>query len=327
MPGVEIDIIGDIHGNLRPLTQLLASLGYDEREQWRHPDRRRLLFVGDLIDRGPASFEVAELVRSLCESGENLCLLGNHELNLVDWHRGRTGSKHSNLQTIAAIEADPGRWAAILDFFETLPLAVELPDLRVTHAVWHQGCFDQLLPALQRPVAGHTLSSFWRDAIRLHAPFEGGKMRHGLPTVRFPGQWENALQVFLKGYESKAPVDFVDNDGVTRDKVRTEWWKPEYGEVPRDRRTIFGHYWNMPPIESRHESFVPPHPSGHPDLRRWAGEHHAHVASAGTRSVGANEVAICIDHNGVTKEGARACVGAYRYPEAEVVWRAADLKM
>lgn len=218
-----------------------------------------------------------------------------------------------------------GGWAAILDFFETLPVAVELPDLRVTHAVWHQGCFDQLLPALQRPVAGHLRSSFWRDAVRLHSPFEGGKLRDGLPTAPFPGQWENALQVFLKGYESKAPVAFIDNDGVTRDQVRTEWWKPAYTEVPRDRRTVFGHYWNMPPIEALHESLVPPHPSGHPELRRWTGEHHARVASAGTRAVGASERAICVDYNGVTKEGARACVGAYRYPEAEVVWRAAPV--
>lgn len=111
MGDVQIDIVGDVHGNLAPLKMLLAALGYDERDQWRHPSGRRLLFVGDLVDRGPASFEVAELVRSLCEGGEHLCLLGNHELNLVDWRRGRTGPKHSNRKTIAAIEADAERGA------------------------------------------------------------------------------------------------------------------------------------------------------------------------------------------------------------------------
>lgn len=186
MGEVAIDIVGDVSENLAPLKQLLAALGYDENDHWRHPNRRRLLFLGNLIDRGPASFEVANLVRSLCEDGENLCLLGDHELNIVDWRRGRTGWNDSNLKTIAAIEAAPVRWAAILDFFETLPVAVELPDLRVTHAVWHQGCFDQLLPALQRPVAGHSLSSFWREAVRLHAPFEGGNLRQGLPSAPFP---------------------------------------------------------------------------------------------------------------------------------------------
>ncbi len=57
-----IDIVGDIHGEIEALRQLLKSLGYDQ--YGIHPDGRRLVFVGDLVDRGPNSPAVVELVKS-----------------------------------------------------------------------------------------------------------------------------------------------------------------------------------------------------------------------------------------------------------------------
>src|SRR5919107_1091115 len=73
-----LDIVADIHGALEAL---LARLGYDE---WGgHPEGRRLVFLGDLTDRGPDSPAVVALVRRLVEAGRAQCVLGNHELNLV----------------------------------------------------------------------------------------------------------------------------------------------------------------------------------------------------------------------------------------------------
>ena len=58
-----VDIIGDVHGELEALNQLLAHLGYDRFG--RHPQNRTLVFMGDLIDRGPDSPGVVEKVSSL----------------------------------------------------------------------------------------------------------------------------------------------------------------------------------------------------------------------------------------------------------------------
>ncbi|MEM9113958.1 MAG: metallophosphoesterase [Myxococcota bacterium] len=127
-----LDIIGDIHGPFGALRNLGRALGYDVSANWSHPDSRKLVFIGDLVDRGAASLEVAQLVQGLCERGDALCLMGNHELNLVEWRHGRTGPKHSNKTTIADIERRPDAWTPILDFFESLPLALELDDHRVT---------------------------------------------------------------------------------------------------------------------------------------------------------------------------------------------------
>jgi hypothetical protein len=148
----------------------------------------------------------------------------------------------------------------------------------------------------------------------------GGNLRSGISKEPFPGQWEKSLEIFVKGYESPAPEPLLDNDGTLRGQVLTEWWRQEYSEVTKDKRIVFGHYWNIPPIPGKHESFVPPFPSGHPELRAWFADHHRDAAPSGRTKVPEETETACIDFNGVTRAGERACIGAYRYPEAEVVW-------
>ena len=66
-----VDVIGDVHGEIEPLRELLGRLGYDAAG--KHPAGRRLVFVGDLGDRGPDSPAVIELVKSLVERGLAQC--------------------------------------------------------------------------------------------------------------------------------------------------------------------------------------------------------------------------------------------------------------
>ena len=76
------DIIGDIHGCLAEFLELLAALGYAEDERrgrWFHPEGRRLILLGDLLDRGPDSPGVVDLAMRLVEENIAICLRGNHE--------------------------------------------------------------------------------------------------------------------------------------------------------------------------------------------------------------------------------------------------------
>lgn len=92
------DIIGDVHGCFDELTGLLGKLGYvwsageDEDAPWQisHPEGRRLVFLGDLVDRGPRTPEVLRLVMDAAASGTGLCIAGNHDKKLVKALRGRT---------------------------------------------------------------------------------------------------------------------------------------------------------------------------------------------------------------------------------------------
>jgi len=70
-----------VHGQIEALYALLGQLGY--RADGSHPEHRLLVFVGDLVDRGPDSPAVLELVMKLAEAGHARSLLGNHELNLL----------------------------------------------------------------------------------------------------------------------------------------------------------------------------------------------------------------------------------------------------
>ena len=67
------DIIGDVHGCSHELTQLLDQLGYAPGA-CRHPDGRRAVFLGDLVDRGPDSPGVLRLVMDMVAAGTALAV-------------------------------------------------------------------------------------------------------------------------------------------------------------------------------------------------------------------------------------------------------------
>ncbi|MGX1674470.1 polynucleotide kinase-phosphatase [Streptomyces sp. NPDC055400] len=80
------DIIGDIHGCAFELETLLTRLGYADGV---HPDGRKAVFVGDLVDRGPDSPGVLRRVMSMVKSGHALCVPGNHENKFGRYLKGR----------------------------------------------------------------------------------------------------------------------------------------------------------------------------------------------------------------------------------------------
>jgi protein phosphatase len=88
------DIIGDVHGCFDELGDLLTKLGYTlsvdgDTFSLSGPEGRKLVFVGDLVDRGPQSPRVLKLVMQLVASGQALCVPGNHDVRLMRVLRGR----------------------------------------------------------------------------------------------------------------------------------------------------------------------------------------------------------------------------------------------
>lgn len=100
------DIIGDIHGCADELQELLDELGYDvfddELERQLDPPRakgRRVIFLGDLCDRGPANIRVLEIVFAMIDSGDALWIRGNHDRKLWRYLTGKTGSTYYGMTT------------------------------------------------------------------------------------------------------------------------------------------------------------------------------------------------------------------------------------
>ncbi|WP_067433669.1 polynucleotide kinase-phosphatase [Nocardioides jensenii] len=84
------DVIGDVHGCREELETLLQRLGHDlvrdthgRSVDAEHPEGRRVIFVGDLVDRGPDSPGVLRLAMGMVEAGHALCVSGNHEAKLA----------------------------------------------------------------------------------------------------------------------------------------------------------------------------------------------------------------------------------------------------
>lgn len=105
------DIIGDVHGCYLELTKLLRELGYGVDEaahSTKHPEGRRAIFVGDLVDRGPASPDVLRLVMSMVESGAAFCVPGNHDIKLKRKLDGRDVSlTHGLAETMDQLASEP----------------------------------------------------------------------------------------------------------------------------------------------------------------------------------------------------------------------------
>ena len=110
------DIIGDVHGCFDELVALLESLGYRitppnaEGNGYvvAHPEGRKAVFVGDLVDRGPGVVNVLKLVMSMVANGTALCVAGNHESKLVRKLKGRNVQvSHGLAESLAQLEMEP----------------------------------------------------------------------------------------------------------------------------------------------------------------------------------------------------------------------------
>lgn len=82
---------------LDELQELLDLLGYERaltedgqpRLQIYHPQGRKIIFLGDLVDRGPDSPGVLRLVMDMVAAGNALCIPGNHDVKLLRKLKGK----------------------------------------------------------------------------------------------------------------------------------------------------------------------------------------------------------------------------------------------
>ena len=268
LPPGPLDLIGDVHGEIDALRRLLRKLGCD-------PERRRaerpIVFVGDLVDRGPDSPAVVELVAELVAAGIGYATLGNHELNLLrgerkegsGWFWGdfddgfysRGGGERVPFPSVAASARQRREF---LDFFRGWPLVLERDDLRVVHAAWSPRALAKL------PVAGDAaaLSEAFETTLRADLDRRGVRKaaaveRSEWADLRNPGvrpmallnnvaeedeaeQRGNPVKILTSGPERRVPyarVFYVG--GKWRFVERVRWWR-RYRAAPA---VVIGHYW------------------------------------------------------------------------------------
>ncbi len=260
-----IDIIGDVHGEFEALTSLLSRLGYNENGV--HPSGRRLVFVGDLVDRGPDSPSVVELVMKLMEAGTAQCILGNHELNIL-----RGGPKDGNGWFCEDYEADAQRigkiypWKRVANptqreqykaFFRSLPLALVrdgAAPLRVAHAFWNANAisalqsiddalsyFNEKNTALKNSKSEEEKIAIQSFKARYDLRDEASRppLCTELAAYETRVQMNNPVKVITSGAEG--PISGLPPYIVNQYRMveRLPWWESYQDSIP----VVIGHYW------------------------------------------------------------------------------------
>jgi protein phosphatase len=111
------DIVGDVHGCSDELVELLERLGYvaDAEAGMRSPEGRRIVFVGDLVDRGPGVVETLRLAMRMVDAGTAFCVPGNHDVKLLRALMGRhVWVAHGLRESMDQIDRLPSAEAAAL---------------------------------------------------------------------------------------------------------------------------------------------------------------------------------------------------------------------
>lgn len=268
------DIIPDIHGQAEKLRVALKNLGWQrKRLTWSHPELdRKIVFLGDFIDRGPENEAVIRIVRELMDAGRAQAIMGNHELNALHFHTTdpetglplRAHSEKNSEQHGSFLKEFPvgtPKTKSVLGWMRELPLFIETDEFRVVHAAWIQPTINDL--------RGHSETGVLSEELLIQAGREGDDIYHIVETL-------------TKGPEQRLPEAyfFTDKDGHVRHHVRLKWWKgdastwrevaisvPDLEQIPDEplppslttsiypadeRPVLFGHYWmsGEPEIQS-----------------------------------------------------------------------------
>ena len=218
------DIIGDVHGCSTKLHSALNRLGYTKNKYsiGYHHSERKVIFLGDFIDRGPQQLDTVLTAKAMIENGSALAVMGNHEYNAICYatpnphhsndylrtHIGNTGKKNYQQHSafLNEVQHDAVLHDELISFFKTLPLWLEIGDIRVVHACWNTQKQNQLKPFLNN-------NNCLTDAGIIESAKEGSKAFE-------------ATELLLKGLELPLPngIKFQDADGHERQSVRVKWW-------------------------------------------------------------------------------------------------------
>ena len=212
------DLIGDIHGQADELEKLLVLLGYRKNRHsvYAH-ESRKVIFLGDFIDRGEKQKEVLGIVMPMTLSGTALSVMGNHEFNAIAYYTKniktnsylRTHSSKNKKQHQAFLDAYANRaldYSHVISWFKSLPLWLDLDGIRIVHACWDSNWIRKINEK-------YNSGAYLTEDLLHNAAIEG--------------HWEfEAIETLLKGKEIplQSGSSFNDKDGNTRHHIRVRWW-------------------------------------------------------------------------------------------------------
>ncbi|MFE4467231.1 polynucleotide kinase-phosphatase [Leifsonia sp. NPDC056824] len=202
------DVIGDVHGCRSELETLLGRLGYELARDGQgrpvdavHPEGRRALFLGDLVDRGPDTPGVLRLAMGMVAAGHAIAVPGNHEDKLARALHGDKVTVANGLEASLAqlAEETPEFRDEVQAFCRELVSHLVLDDGRLV--VSHAGLPEQF----------HGRASGRVRAFALYGDVTGEKDEYGLPVrLDWARDYRGAATV-LYGHTPVPRAEWVNN--------------------------------------------------------------------------------------------------------------------
>jgi bis(5'-nucleosyl)-tetraphosphatase (symmetrical) len=221
--------IGDVQGSFEELGALLGAAGFDG-------DKDRLWFVGDLVNRGPASLATLRFVRDL--GARALTVLGNHDLHLLALAHGVVKEREDD--TLAEVLAAPDR-DELLDWLRHRPMI----HVEADHILVHAGLLPQWDVAAAKALAREVESEL-----------RGPRHREFLAQLygSRPDRWSDSLRGIDRLrviVNAMTRLRFCTPDGVMEFHTKGEATEAPAGHLPwfdvpgrrsADRTVICGHW-------------------------------------------------------------------------------------
>jgi protein phosphatase len=200
------DLIGDIHGCFDELSLLLKALEYrvnrtrDGFEVY-HPEGRKLVFLGDLVDRGPKTPQVLRLVMDAVKSGDAFCVAGNHDAKLVKALQGhKVKMTHGLAESMRQLEQESEAFRAEV---------VEFLGQRSGHYVFDEGRLVAAHAGLREDMHGRQSGKVLNFC--LYGETTGETDEFGLP-VRYPWAIDyRGKAMVVYGHTPVAEPEWVNN--------------------------------------------------------------------------------------------------------------------
>jgi bis(5'-nucleosyl)-tetraphosphatase (symmetrical) len=225
--------IGDVQGCNEELQGLLARLHYSA-------DRDRIYFVGDLVNRGPASVQVLRFVRSLADNA--VVVLGNHDLHLLAVAHGARRSRKAD--TLDDVLTAPDR-NQLLDWLLTRPLAyVETGSAAGTDLIVHAGVVPQWTVATTVTLAREVESALRTDPLSVFEHMYGDEPERWSDDLSRRDKLRFTINVLtrLRVCTPDGRIDLKWKGKPPPPNSSYQPWFDLENRRSRDARVVFGHW-------------------------------------------------------------------------------------
>jgi hypothetical protein len=181
--------------------------------------------VGDLINRGPKIRETLNLIRKMVESGSAYAILGNHEMYAILYYLRDIEGKYYKKripkyqlqinQTLDEFAAYRDEFKSHLKWLRTLPVFLDLGEIRVIHACWDDDSVKLLKDTITEPKLTKTLLR--------EIALNGTKFSESF--------WQSC-----KGIDFQLPKNLLvfDDEGRPHRSFRMKWWENPEGKTFKD---------------------------------------------------------------------------------------------